>query len=125
MTHFIDHFSSCPVLREESEASMKELRLALEEERAAERQRLDAQRREDVERLKAELEEELRAERRRLQGEREEKLNALKQEVIPNHTVKFKFKIQIIRRKKKQKSVVVVVFLEGTVRSGSTDSTSL
>lgn len=60
---------------------LKELRITLEEERVAERDRLEAQKRQDIERLKAESEEELQAEKRRLQGEREEKLNSLKQEV--------------------------------------------
>lgn len=68
-------------LREESEVSLKELRISLDAERAAERDRLEAQKRRDMERLKAEWEEELQAERRRLQGEREEKLASLKQEV--------------------------------------------
>lgn len=71
----------CPVLREESEVLLKELRITLEAERVAERDRLEAQKRQDMERLKAESEEELQAERRRLQGEREEKLGSLKQEV--------------------------------------------
>lgn len=71
----------CCVLREESEATLKELRITLEEERAAERDRLEAQKRRDIEHLKAESEEELQAERRKLQAEREEKLNSLKQEV--------------------------------------------
>lgn len=69
------------VLREESEIMLKELRITLEEERVAERDRLEAQKRQDIERVKAELEEELQAEKRRLHGEREEKLNSLKQEV--------------------------------------------
>lgn len=60
---------------------LKELRMTLEEERAVEQKRLEAQKRQDVERLKTEFEEELQAERRRLQGEREEKLNSLKHEV--------------------------------------------
>lgn len=71
----------CPVLRDESEVLLKELRLTLEAERVSERDRLEAQKRQDLERLKAESEEELQAERRRLQGEREEKLGSLKQEV--------------------------------------------
>lgn len=79
-----------PVLREESEAALKELRVTLEEEREAERGRLEAQRKKDVERLKAELEEELQAERRRLQAEREEKLSALKQEVAETDILLFK-----------------------------------
>lgn len=60
---------------------MKELRITLDEERAVERVRLEAQKRQDIERLKSEFEEELQAEKRRLQGEREEKLNSLKHEV--------------------------------------------
>lgn len=71
----------CRVCREESEATLKELRIMLEEERAVERDRLEAQKRRDIEHLKAESEEELQAERRRLQAEREEKVNSLKQEV--------------------------------------------
>lgn len=71
----------CPVNREESEAVLKKFRMTLEEERAVERERLEAQNRQDIERLKAEFEEELQAERSRLQGEREEKLNSLKHEV--------------------------------------------
>lgn len=73
---------------------MKELRVTLEEERAAERNRLEAQRRRETERLKAELEEELLAQRRRLEAEREEKLNSMKQEVTdddvgPEHLLLF------------------------------------
>lgn len=71
----------CPWLREESEVALTELRITLEEERVVERDRLKAQKRQDIERLKAESEEELQAEKRRLQGEREERLNSLKQEV--------------------------------------------
>lgn len=67
--------------RGESEAGLKELRITLEEERAAEQEKLEAQKRQNIERLKAEFEEELQAEKRRLQGEREEKLNSLKHEV--------------------------------------------
>lgn len=77
----------CPVLRDESEVLLKELRLTLEEERVSERDRLEAQKRQDLERLKAESEEELQAERRRLQGEREEKLGSLKQEVTEDDAV--------------------------------------
>ncbi len=69
------------MLREQSEVALKELRVTLEEERVAEHDRLEAQKRRDIERLKAESEEELQAEKRRLQGEREEILNSLKQEV--------------------------------------------
>ncbi len=71
----------CPVLRDESEVMLKDLRFALEKERVAEHDRLEAKKRQDIERVKAELEEELQADKRRLQVEREEKLNALKQEV--------------------------------------------
>lgn len=60
---------------------LKELRVTLEEERVAQRDRLEAQMRQDTERLKAESEEELQAEKRRLQGEREERLSSLKHEV--------------------------------------------
>lgn len=60
---------------------LAELRVTLEKERAAERDRLEAQKRRDIERLKAESEEELQAEKRRLQEEREDKLSSLKQEV--------------------------------------------
>lgn len=60
---------------------LKELRITLEEERGAERDRLEAQRRRDIERLQEESEGELQAEKRRLQGEREEKLTSLKHEV--------------------------------------------
>ncbi|TKS81355.1 Centrosomal protein of 164 kDa [Collichthys lucidus] len=66
---------------EESEVTLKELCITLEKERAAEQDRLEAQKKQDTERLKAESEEELQAEKRRLQGEREEKLSSLKQEV--------------------------------------------
>lgn len=69
------------MLREESEVLLKELRITLEAERVAERDRLEDQKRQDMECLKAESEEELQAERRRLQGERDEKLGSLKQEV--------------------------------------------
>lgn len=65
---------------------MKELRVTLEEERAAEHSRLENQRRRDIERLKAELEEELQEERRKLLDEKEEKLNSLKQEVTEDET---------------------------------------
>lgn len=70
-----------PVLREESEVLLKELRLTLEAERASERDRLEAQKRQDLERLKAESEKELQAETSRLQEERKEKLDSVKQEV--------------------------------------------
>lgn len=70
------------VFREERDAMLKESRIALEEERAAARDRLEDQKKRDLERLKAESEEELQAERTRLLREREEKLNSLKQEVI-------------------------------------------
>lgn len=60
---------------------LKELQLSLEEERAAARNTLEAQRKQEFERLKAESEEKLQAERRRLQREQDEKLNSLKQEV--------------------------------------------
>lgn len=76
----------CSALREESEVLLQELRVSLDAERAAERDRLEARKRQDLERLKAEWEEELQAERRRLQGEREEKLASLKQEVKPKMT---------------------------------------
>lgn len=69
------------MLREESDATLKEFRITLDEERAAQRDRLEAQNRRDIEHLKAESEEELQAERRRLKAEREEKVNSLKQEV--------------------------------------------
>lgn len=72
----------CRVPREESEVMLKELQSTLEEERAAARDRLEEQKREDIERLRAESEEELQAERRRLQREREEKLISIKDEVI-------------------------------------------
>lgn len=68
-------------LREESEATLRDLRITLEEERASERDRLEAQRRRDIEHLKEESEEELQGERRKLQEEREEKLNSLKKQV--------------------------------------------
>lgn len=76
------------LLREESDATLKELQLALEEERAAARDRLEAQKKQDVERLKAESEEELQAERRRLQREQDERINSLKQEVTDRDTKK-------------------------------------
>lgn len=79
--------------REESEVTLKELRITLEKERAAERDRLEAQKKQDTERLKAESEEELRAEKRRLQGEREEKLSSLKQEVTEAGQLIFDFNI--------------------------------
>lgn len=60
---------------------LKELRVTLEEEQAVEQERLEAQKRQDIERVKAEFEEELKAERSRFQGERKEKLNSLKYEV--------------------------------------------
>ena len=61
---------------------LNDLQITLEEEQAAKRDSLEAQKQQEIERLKVELEEELHAERRRLQGEREEKLSSLKQEVI-------------------------------------------
>lgn len=72
----------CGVLREENEDALEKLRAALEEERAAERGQLEAQKRRDSEHLRAESEEELQAERSRLRGEREEKL---KHEVNGSH----------------------------------------
>lgn len=56
--------------RDESKVLLNELSDALEAERAAERQRLEA-----------EFEEELHAERTRLQAEREAKLSSLKSQV--------------------------------------------
>lgn len=70
--------------RDESEAILKELRITLEEERAAARGRLEAQKK-DIQRLQAESEEELEATKKRLEREREEKLNTLKQEVTERH----------------------------------------
>lgn len=70
--------------RDESEAILKELRITLEEERAAAQGRLEAQKK-DIQRLQAESEEELEATKKRLEREREEKLNTLKQEVTERH----------------------------------------
>lgn len=70
----------CVMCREESEVLLKEVRVTLEEEQTAARERLEAQKTRDIERLKAELEEELETEKR-LQRERKEKLDSLKQEV--------------------------------------------
>lgn len=69
------------MFRDESEALLKELSITLEAERAVERDRLEAKKRQDMECLKVELEEDLQAERRRLQKEREEKLSSLKDQV--------------------------------------------
>lgn len=69
------------MFRDESEALLKELSITLEAERAAERDRLEAKKRQDMECLKAEFEEDLQTERRRLQKEREEKLSSLKDQV--------------------------------------------
>ncbi|XP_068186130.1 centrosomal protein of 164 kDa-like [Antennarius striatus] len=85
-------------LTEESELALKELRAstqekqeetlrrendaALEEQRLAERGRVEAQNREELQRLRGELEEELQAERKRLQSEMEERVRSLKTEVI-------------------------------------------
>lgn len=69
------------MFRDESEALLKELSITLEAERAAERDRLEAKKRQDMECLKAEFEEELQTERRRLQKEKEEKLSSLKDQV--------------------------------------------
>ncbi|KAF3693042.1 Centrosomal protein of 164 kDa [Channa argus] len=82
------HLCVCPVIREESETILKELHIALEEERAAEREKLEAKKRQDIERLKADSEADLQEERRRLQGENEEKLNSLRQEVKSTKTRK-------------------------------------
>lgn len=69
------------MFRDESEALLKELSITLEAERAAERDRLEAKKRQDMEYLKAEFEGDLQTERRRLQKEREEKLSSLKDQV--------------------------------------------
>lgn len=71
----------CVMCREESEVLLKEVRVTLEEEQTAARERLEAQKTRDIERRKAELEEELETEKKRLQRERKEKLDSLKQEV--------------------------------------------
>lgn len=63
--------------------------MALEEECTAARNKLEAQKQQNIERLKAESEEELQAEKRRLQREQEEKLNSLKQEVTVTKTLLF------------------------------------
>uniref|UniRef100_A0A1A8K0Q0 Centrosomal protein 164kDa n=1 Tax=Nothobranchius kuhntae TaxID=321403 RepID=A0A1A8K0Q0_NOTKU len=67
-------------IRDEIEVMIKELRITQEEERAAAHGRLEAQMKQDLERLRADSEEELQAERRRLLREQEEKLSCLKQE---------------------------------------------
>ena len=68
-------------LREESGATVQGLRVTLDEELVAERDRLEARKRKDSENLRMELETELQAERQRLLGEKEEKLSSLRQEV--------------------------------------------
>lgn len=72
--------------RDESKVLLNELSDALEAERAAERQRLEAKKTQDAELLKAEFEEELHAERTRLQAEREAKLSSLKSQVTGENT---------------------------------------
>ncbi|XP_062407893.1 centrosomal protein of 164 kDa-like isoform X4 [Sardina pilchardus] len=68
------------LLMEENEARLRELQRALEEERRAERERLEAQKRRELQRLQEESELELMQEKRLLQKKTEEALASLKLE---------------------------------------------
>ena len=106
------------MLREENEDLLKELRVSVEAERAAERSRLEAQNRQEMEHLRVTLEEELRAERTRLRGEKEETSGSLKQEVTGNDadllaSASFLILVLcIVQQEQQEKRIVVVGFYE-------------
>lgn len=97
---------------------LKELRISLEAERVAERNRLEAQNGQEMEHLKVKLEEELQAERTRLQGEKEETSGSMKQEVTENDAgllVSTSFFILvscIVQQEQQEKRIVGVRFYE-------------